>query len=805
MTFSLLLKFSADTQEVGISMHKKILRPIHLYYMIALFSLSFLIVGGVAYIWKTGPVNIENVSTVFEANMQIEALKTRNDVALMKNYVASDRAREAFKVLDRLERDVKQIHGTYDVVEHDSVEVAVSETKKTLNALIALPELSSVFNVLSTKISNFENFVVSNNWRTLTRMSKRLGAKVSPMKAKTSGAFSSDKLSNLYDFALKEVDGMEKVTTDSVLSREDKGLILNNLATFSTELDLFGRYVEQIKKFEDSLRNLSVSYASWFKVVEPEVSFKRIEFEKNGQNMLLSLLGFGALVFLMGLGGLFIYSYYARRASLAFEDFTTEVIRDGLLPTTADKMDLEFSSKFREEFLKTREYIHKRMSFGSVFQDALPFSSLLLDSNLNVVWANSLFYEQWGMSVSQKREENITWDFLQRFTNLGEDDPVLMAAKNNLAGIYQIQVSNKQGETLPFEMYVSPVEYAAQKRIMILFYPLRGLEETLGHQTKALVGPIVRTLDAFSTNSFSSEFQAKVKKDFDVAGIPQVYEKFKKHSDLMTQQKVGLLAEIERLENEVYSFEAMKGDMVSNLEVTEEIQARIIDRFTATKKAIIEFVELRADITELFDKTQQMTKEALREESMILAKSNEVADALQENRKGIEGLFKYRAEIKEVKGQIEEFKHKLSQSFEQLQFAPEKSEQILGKLKGEGTYFAQVLSHFAGLATSLDVGLSKMQIILDQRGAHDFAPAKAKIDNIKENFERTIFEASKLKRMAEGHDDEMIRTLKSLVDGFKEEKQSFIAMLEVVSFHSERTNEFKATSGKESTEKLEHV
>lgn len=786
-------------------MHKKILRPIHIYYMIALFSLSFLIVGGVTYIWKTGPVNIENVSTVFEANMQIEALKTRNDITVMKNYVASDRSREAFKVLDRLERDVKQVHATYDVVEYDSVEAAVGDTKKALNALIALPELSSVFNVLTTKVSNFEKFVVDNNWRTLTRMSKRLGAKLAPMKVKSPGSFSSEKLKEVYDFALEEVDGMEKVTTGSVLSREDKGLILNNLATFSTELELFGKYAQQIGQFEDSLRNLTVSYSSWFKVVEPEVSFKRIEFEKNGQNMLLSLLGLGALVFMMGLGGLFIYSYYARRASLAFEDFATEVIRDGLIPTTAEKMDLEFSAKFREEFLKTREYMHKRMSFGSVFQDALPFSSLLLDSNLNVVWANSLFYEQWGMSVSQKREENITWDFLQRYTNLGEDDPVLMAAKNNLAGIYQIQVSNKQGETLPFEMYVSPVEYAAQKRIMILFYPLRGLEETLGHQTKALVGPIVRTLDALSTNSFNAEFQTKVKKDFEVAGISQVYDKFKKHNDLMTQQKIGLLAEIERLENEVYSFEAMKGDMVTNLEVTEEIQARIMDRFSATKKAIIEFVELRSDLTELFDKTQVMTKEVLREESMILAKSSEVADALQENRKGIEGLFKYRSDIKEVKSQIEDFKHRLSQCFEQLQYAPEKTDQVLGKLRGEGAHFAQVLSHFGSLATSLDVGLSKMQIILDQRGAHDFTPAKAKIDGIKDNFERTIFEVSKLKRMAEGHDDEMIRSLKALVDAFKEEKQNFISMLDVVRSQKEHLAQYESSMDEAATQAADSV
>lgn len=766
-------------------MHSKILRPIQTYYVITLFMLSLLIIGGVTYYWKTGPVNVENVSTVFEANMQIESLKTRDDLKTMKTYVANDRAREAYKVLDRFEKDVKQIHATYDVVEYDSIEAAITQSKKSLNALISLPELSSVLVVLGGKVDKFENFVVENNWRTLTRISKRLSSRLSPARGKSNGHFSEEKLSDLYNAAISEVAEMEKVTTDSVLSREDKGLILNNLKTFSTELELFGKYVKQIKNFEDTFRNLSVSYASWFKVVEPEVSFKRIEFEKNSQNLLLAMLSLGAIVFLMGIGGLFIYSFYSRKTSLAFESFASEVIRDGLIPTTS-KDRFEFSTRFREEFAKTREYIHKRMSFGSVFQDALPFSSLLLDSNLNVVWANSLFYDQWGMTESRSREENITWDYLQRYTNLGEDDPVLMAAKDNLAGIYQIQVSNKLGETLPFEMYVSPVEYAAQKRIMILFYPLRGLEETLGHQTKALVGPIVRTLEAFSTNSFTSDFQNRIKKDFEVAGIGAVFDKFKKHNDLMTQQKIGLLAEIERLENEVYSLEAMKGEIVSGLEITGEVQGRIMDRFQATKKSVIEFIELRSELTDLFEVTQSMTKELIREETTLMSKSIEVSEALAENRKGIEGLFKYRGDIKELKVQIEDFKQKLTLTFEQIQFSPNKAEQAVTKLQKEGQNFIKILSHFGSLATSLDVGLSKMQIILDQRSTQDFSGYKTRMDNVKESFERTIYDVSRLKRQVESHDDEMIRILKALVESFKEEKHNFVAMLEVVSTQSAR-------------------
>ncbi len=80
------------------------------------------------------------------------------------------------------------------------------------------------------------------------------------------------------------------------------------------------------------------------------------------------------------------------------------------------------------------------MSFGSIFQDALPLSAVMLDKNLKVEWTNKQFCDDWEISEEEISQEYMSWDYLAKLTNLGHDDPVVEALKNDVAGIYQIQV-----------------------------------------------------------------------------------------------------------------------------------------------------------------------------------------------------------------------------------------------------------------------------------------------------------------------------------------------------------------------------
>ena len=243
---------------------------------------------------------------------------------------------------------------------------------------------------------------------------------------------------------------MEKVTESSVLSREDKNLILTKTKTLKTEIGMLGKYLKEYSKFQKDFKKSDKAYQTWFKGIEPEISLKRIQFERNSQNMLFSLIGVVALMFIFSVFGFFVYRMGESKNRKEVEGMIVHAVKEGILPTETN-YEQSLSPESREEFDKYREYIHKRMSFGSIFQDAMPFSSILLDSNLNMVWANGLFYDHWSLGEYKNSDESLTWDFLQRFTNLGENDPVLSAVKDDVAGIYNIQVKTKtDDESLPF-------------------------------------------------------------------------------------------------------------------------------------------------------------------------------------------------------------------------------------------------------------------------------------------------------------------------------------------------------------------
>ena len=777
-------------------MNVKFGRSLQTYYAVTLLTLVTLVGYGIFYFWNNGPVNIENVSSVFEATLQLDELKKRDDVKKIWSQVQKDRVRDAVSTLDGLEKDTKKLDSIASVDSYEKFEESLGKSKKSLNSLLSYPELSTIVTVLNNKVTNFENFVVQNSWRTLTRVSRRINAKVKPSRTRSPGFFTYRKLRSLWRSVSEDIRLMEKVTESSVLSREDKNLILTKTKTLKTEIGMLGKYLKEYSKFQKDFKKSDKAYQTWFKGIEPEISLKRIQFERNSQNMLFSLIGVVALMFIFSVFGFFVYRMGESKNRKEVEGMIVHAVKEGILPTETN-YEQSLSPESREEFDKYREYIHKRMSFGSIFQDAMPFSSILLDSNLNMVWANGLFYDHWSLGEYKNSDESLTWDFLQRFTNLGENDPVLSAVKDDVAGIYNIQVKTKtDDESLPFEMYVSPVLYANQRRIMISFYPLRSIEETLSNQSKSLVGPVARTLEALSSGSFNSEFKNKVKKDFDIAGINEVWDKFNTYNDFVNTQKNGLLNEIERLENDLYDQFKLVDDVQSVLTQKEELQRVSMLKFNDAKNGIISTVELRNEMEGLYQNTVVASKGLFRDEVSLLSQSQKLTEILGENQKALENVDGVRKEYKKLKGEVDQFKGRMLQLLDQsLIFQKNdannyKIEQSLTKIKLEVKSFEKVLTQFSKISTALDVNLSKVSLIMQQCEVPDFSSLQDRMEEARDLIESDMFNVSRLSRNGQAKDEEMISALKGLYQSFNEGKAK-LAEARALTKENVRMDEFE--------------
>jgi hypothetical protein len=755
-------------------MNNRFTRSLHIYYALCMLFVGGALTYGLYFFWHQGPTNVENINSVFEANLLVADLKKKNDGAKLREFVVNDRIRDAARLIEQLDRDVQKLNQASHVESYLIMRTDLREVRDGLTALLAFPELSTVMLVFSNKINNFEGYVSTNNWATLTRTARRVQSRVTPERIRSSDFFSSRRINEMTRSFEQDFELMRNVTTNSVLSNENKNAILTHLSTFDPELDMMRNYASGLESFKRKLGKFENSYGAWLAQVEPAIALRRIDFEKNSQAVLFSFLGLIAFVLFAFVGGFIVSSYTARSTKRTIEQLIVTTVRDALIPLES-KLTFEPSKEFDHELNKYREYVHKRMSFGTIFQEAMPFSSILLDSNLNVVWANSLFYEHWKMSQNQVDDGSTTWDFLQQFTNLGEDDPVLQALRYNVAGIYQIQVRRTtDAPTVPFEMYVSPVEYAGQKRIMIIFYPLSSVEQTLSDQTKSLVGPVIRSLDALAEGEWNSEFQHKIEKDFDIAGIKHVFDRFVAYFSKVTDQKDDLLREVEELVNSLSQQKQLMGRIQDELNQQKKINQTTVREFQRVKEDIIAIVELRGRIEEHYQSTATCSKALMKDELELLTKAKDVNQLLHENVQAFDTVCKVRDEFKSLKLQVDNYRTTISQLLDQaLLFVrtsiedSSKVDQSLGQIKVEMRNFDKLLQTFSKVATQLDVGLSKVSMILDRNESPDLTAVEKKFSISRESIENDMFDVSRLIAEGDGLDQRMIDSLKDMYAQFK--------------------------------------
>ncbi|MGI4991662.1 hypothetical protein ACRXCV_03495 [Halobacteriovorax sp. GFR7] len=740
-------------------------KPLFIYFSVSLILTTALVSYGVWSFWKNGPANFDRMTMVYESTSKFEEVKNSNTLEDIKELVRVDRTKEATSEFERFQTSIKELNEIVNIAEYEALNNNFSDLRKKLDDITTSANKSTLINVLRTKMIGFQNFVVHNQWRTLTRISNKIKTKISVGTTKSSNFYSYGNLKRLHASIAGDVDYMEKVTMRSVLSDEDKNLIVVRLGTLRTELNLLEKSLNTLRDFDSIWKTTNKSYLAWSEKFGPKLTYQKIELNQTSQTTLYGLVAIIGILVTIFAGGLFMFAYSEKRAKKMLEATSLDLIKDGVIPVKAS-LKGDWSHPFKEEIEKYRGYIHKRMSFGSIFQDAMPFSSLLLDSNLNAVWANSLFYEHWSID-SAKKDMSITWDYLSTFTNLGENDPVISAVRDGVAGIYQIQVKTENDkEAAPFEMYVSPVEYADQKRIMVIFYPLRSLEETLSNQMKSVVSPVWKSLDALIEDKFNGEFREKLQQDFSAAGIDNVYEKFTKVNDHFLMQKASFLKEIELLENNLFEQYKIIDDVRIIFEGQKDLQKDAINKFKIAKDKIVSVVEMRAKFEEMNRYMIEMTNRLFDEEIELATRSGEIVEIINENKAAYAGLVRSRDQFKSLKSQVELFRARSSQIIDQIQRGVA-SETTVGKFAGELKEFNSTLGSFSKVSTQLDVGLSKVQIIMDSKEVPDVSAIKDTFKAIRSEINDVATQTQHLSRFAQEEDEELISSLRGLYGSFQ--------------------------------------
>lgn len=755
-------------------------RSVQFFYVSLILTTMMALAAGSWWFWSKGPSHGSRVAEVFEAGLRMDRLSDAKSVAEISSLVASDQVRLAVKKLSHLEAEAQAVSRIADHKMSDELITSSEKLRLQMHKLIEFPEISSILLVLANKMAAFENYVVQNEWRTLTRLSRRVNARLEPAKLRSPGFFQYSKLLQTVGGVREDVAQMKSVTTHSVLSQNDKNAIINRLSTMDSELDMLNRYVDAYQTFSPAYATFKSLWSDWTALASPSLARSRLEQERVSQWILYGVVGLLSFLMIGMAMGIALSKRERNRMSKAWEHETVQLLRDRLLPTDGVESK-DWSRDFALEFSKYREYVHKRMSFGTIFQEATPFGAFLLDSNLGVVWANDLFWKCWNLDNKNESENNVSWDYLQSFTNLGEDDPVILALRQGIAGIYQIQIKAQgQEETAPYEIYVSPVDYAGQTRVMIFLYPLHTVEESLAEQTKSVVGPAIKALESISAQEFEGEARDRLESQFVSAGIEDLFGQFKIFNSHLGDRVDSLEGEINYLRAELDMNKAKLQQ--AQAEASNGIASvdRTLISFESVKESLITSIDYRYELERLYTDTVTTAKVLFKDEEELLNGSMSVHSLLEENQKASASMAKTREKLREIKHDFEEGRSRLNQSVDQALVFTKRDqnggalEAPLHKIRGELRGFDQAQVNLGQVLKTLDVSLSKMEMILEDHKAPDFTAFKRDFDEARARIEGDMFKVGKLGREGELTDERVVAALQKLFADFQNSRKVLI-------------------------------
>jgi hypothetical protein len=766
-------------------------RAVHFYYVTVLVAITTLFAYGVKHYWDTGLLNIDYVSNLYDGTSKVKTVKERNDVEELKKFVDGDRIKDANKIFNRLESDIKDLKSIKAIDETSTLDDNLSTVKSSLIAFQSGPELSTILNNLNSKVSSFEAFVTEKKWPTLTRMSINLRMRLSPSRLMNGGLYNFEKTQNLSLSVNNDLEAMTNFTESSGLQPDIKQAIVNRIKTLKNESANLTTYLEAHTKFNRTYKEFASGYATWFKFVEPEIAYKKIQFEKSSQTVFYSLIAVFSGLVASVIMGFVIYNFSVKRSSGKTEKLVIDTIKDSLLPIESKQMT-KFSQEFQLEFDKYREYAHKRMAFGSIFQEAVPFATILLDSNLNMVWGNSHFYEQWQLQNFKEDEESLTWDFLQRFTNLEDNSSILSALRMSTSGSYKIQVkSNTMAAALPYEMYVSPVEYSNQKRIMVIFYPRAEAQQDLVNQKIAITTTIMQALDLQIEEKMTTEHKNKLRLASEKAGVTDVYSKLTQYIEKAESIQDELNNEIEALETKAAEQRNISSEMRKSLVASFETSRASVDKYNQFKNSVSIVLDSRDQLEEQFKFAMNSSREIFKDQNKILSSAEKAEKNVDDYIKSLRTITVLKGEFKELRVNVEEFKTRIVQALDQLlifqnhESDTQRVDQFLGKIKFEMKGFEKVLSSFGEVVTQLDVTVTKVDMMTEAREKVELDSLRYKMESLKNNLENVQFSANKISQVAHSKDEEMIGALRVLVGNLKTEMKRINEMCKMTGMSPE--------------------
>ncbi len=518
-------------------------RRLQLFYFCSLF----LILTFQAYLVSDSiKKNIfsNDVSKFSKSIKVVDDLERVRPIQKIFSAVNNGRSEETIIYTNLLENDFLKLlrNNEKNKKELKNLEDKLTKTLFSIQKINSMPSLSRITNVLLRKVKKFNTFVKKNTWPTLIRISSRLSTKLEK--------FERDEVVDLKSqvrLMFQDVSIMRNITQTSSLSRSEKSKVLIRLESMKVELNMINEYVLYLIETNKNIKTFEKIYENWLRINVPKIVVKKIDKEEQVKKWYMLFMGSLALTVVSIFAGLVFYFSDKKRISRYFKKIIIDLSKK--LASSNEEEEFFYDKDVNFKIKRYKDYINKRLEIGQVLQEFMPFPSLILNENLSLEWCNSLFMNVFNIDAQQLSEKILTWDYLHRYTNLGNNDPIMSSLEEDYSSLSQVSI-NLKDKVGHYDLYINPLKINNKKYIFLLLYPLETVNHTISAQRKSVINPINELLKSLISESGNGVSAKQFENDFKNAGISDLYYKILEFSDIGKKQKESLLLEIDRLEEE---------------------------------------------------------------------------------------------------------------------------------------------------------------------------------------------------------------------------------------------------------------
>lgn len=777
-------------------MIEKLTQKLNQFYHFAFVFIMIATLGTIFYFWKLGFIDGSRNKELHKANYILEQIETQKPLNEIRSIVTTENPKLAISKLELLEKDLEKINKLIDDKNFSKVKKETQQLKTSIANLISFPKTVKVFNVFNGKLQKFNSYVSIKKWRTLTRSSNRV-------LNLTKGHINRNKLGSIVKSIEKDFRHMASVTETSFLTGAEKSEVISRISNLEVETNMIKKYVSEKTLFSGIIKSYTVNMKSWIKKISPDLSYQKLQVEQMGRYYIMGLFGILGLVSTIFFSSFMFGKWHRKNAQSDLEKFVENFVTSGLIDNKPQELN-NFSKQFKNFADHTAEYIDKRMSYGSIFQEALPLSSIMLDKNLKVTWANKQFCESWELAEEEINKDYLSWDYLSKLTNIGDNDPVLEALKHNIAGIYQIQMrATEESEVSPYEMFVSPVKYNNETKIMLFFYPLMSLQETITDQARSIVNPVEKTLNLIVKGEFNESSKEQLLKEFEIAGITPMFEKFETMVEHFNGERENLVDQIEMLYSKLDSY----------ADTTDTIEKSNFGIAESTRGQVNDLKEFKTNVIDMSMYGKQSESLAIHElaslEKVVAAfgsnfgKVTQLKDIVDEMSISMPKFAKLKEDIKAQKNLLSDTKMRLSHSLAQMIHVKKKITDVATVERFNNSY-ERVNSEFQKLDTistdldkkliNLEVMLSKGQMIINdiniKMGRFDIKNEEAALTGSMSDLKEFSKRLYSLKGKLSVSEDNVVDKLKSM---YINTKTNMVHSRDIARFMEERPSLIEST------------